>query len=97
MHPTIANPVESNAIAYRYLFSRDELASLSWPGVQAILHEMPQVSRMWLGPDAHVVFYPVQDRQMFNLVFVTTDEKVNGEDGDDLEKVREFCSDWDPT
>jgi salicylate hydroxylase len=56
------------------------------------------VVRLWLGPQAHVVHYPVANGEMVNLVAIFTDD-WQGEDGSeaDCEKIPPGCANWTET
>ena len=56
------------------------------------------VVRLWLGPNAHLVHYPVAGGEMINLVAVFT-EDWQGEDGDevDIGKIPRACDNWTET
>jgi salicylate hydroxylase len=56
------------------------------------------IVRLWLGPQAHVVHYPVANGEMINLVAVFTDGWL-GEDGSeaDIGKIPRGCDTWTET
>lgn len=56
------------------------------------------VVRLWLGPKAHVVHYPVANGEMVNLVAIFT-EDWQGEDGGeaDIGKIPRGCDTWTET
>jgi salicylate hydroxylase len=56
------------------------------------------VVRLWLGPNAHVVHYPVANGEMINLVAIFTDD-WQGEDGSeaDIGKIPRGCDTWTET
>jgi len=56
------------------------------------------VVRLWLGPQAHVVHYPVANGEMVNLVAIFTDG-WQGEDGSeaDIGKIPPACDNWTET
>jgi len=61
------------------------------------LYSEPNV-RLWLGPKAHVVYYPVAGGEMINLVIVFIDG-WQGEDGEpvDIAKIPPACDNWTET
>jgi salicylate hydroxylase len=56
------------------------------------------VVRLWLGPNAHMVHYPVANGEMVNLVAIFTDG-WQGEDGSDADigKIPHGCDTWTET
>ncbi len=54
--------------------------------------------RLWLGPKAHVVYYPVAGGEMINIVIVFLD-RWQGEDGEpvDVSKMPRACGNWSET
>ena len=56
------------------------------------------VVRLWLGPNAHLVHYPVASGEMINLVAVFT-EDWQGEDGSEvgIGKIPPVCDNWTET
>lgn len=95
MHPSM-RPVLTGEYAYRALFKRSQLAST--PAWQHIVSN-PSVIRMWLGPEANAVLYPLQDGKLFNLVIIITDTDFNASfhQGEDLiGPVKNWLQDWDP-
>ncbi|KAG6297770.1 hypothetical protein E4U09_001235 [Claviceps aff. purpurea] len=95
MHPSM-RPVPTGEYAYRALFKRSQLASTSaWQHIVS----NPSVIRMWLGPGANAVLYPLQDGKLFNLVIIITDTDFNASfrQGEELiGPVRNWLRDWDP-
>jgi salicylate hydroxylase len=61
------------------------------------LYAEPMV-RLWLGPNAHVVHYPVANGEMVNLVAIFTDD-WQGDDGSeaDIGKIPRGCDNWTET
>jgi salicylate hydroxylase len=98
--PTSRGHYENGAVAYRCLFTADQLAQLNEPGIQAIHKDQRGICRLWLGPKAHAVFYSVKVAQIYNLVLIVADHDFNNAHADsknDLETVREFFRGWDLT
>jgi salicylate hydroxylase len=56
------------------------------------------IVRLWLGPKAHVVHYPVANGEMVNLVAIFTDD-WQGEDGSEADsgKIPRGCASWTET
>ena len=61
-------PSETGDLAYRGTFSADQLRNMQDDGVEELL-EASDV-QVWLGPEKHVVFYPVNDGTQYNLVLL---------------------------
>lgn len=100
MHPSI-RPFATGSYAYRALFTASQLSS---PSLQHITSK-PGVCTVWMGPHANVVFYPLQEGKLFNLVVAVSDEKFNARcenaSANTSAKhlpalVREYMQDWDP-
>jgi salicylate hydroxylase len=104
MLPSISGVKESGHVAYRCLFTRQELehTSHSESQIREILAEKRGICRLWLGPRAHAVFYAVKGSTIFNLVLIIGDEAFNrvsglGQEGGTLARVRKFYREWDPS
>ena len=85
--------------AYRVALPRERLA-----GEQAILQQMDDcLSARWLGPDGHIMTYPVRGNKLFNMVFVHAtqpgryDEKSFWSQRGDLKEMFRFHQHWSPT
>ncbi|KAH8819142.1 putative salicylate hydroxylase, partial [Xylogone sp. PMI_703] len=76
-------PSETGDLAYRGTFSREQLMSFQ---DERIL-ELVEASKIqvWMGPNQHVVFYPVRNKTEYNLVLI----KV-------LEEMTDNFKGWDP-
>ena len=61
-------PSETGDLAYRGTFSEERLRNTQDRGVQELLEQSDV--QVWLGPDKHVVFYPVNDKTEYNLVLL---------------------------
>lgn len=48
--------------------SGETLAAIPDDAVQELLK--PNMSTVWLGPDRHCVFYPIRNREQWNLVLM---------------------------
>jgi salicylate hydroxylase len=83
-----ASPQFHRLVAWRALIPAKNLPAL---------YTEPVV-RLWLGPKAHVVHYPVANGEMVNLVAVFT-EDWQGEDGGeaDIGKIPRGCDNWTET
>ncbi|RFU80700.1 hypothetical protein TARUN_1524 [Trichoderma arundinaceum] len=89
-------PIETGDLAYRGTFTRSQLQELKDDRVTELLSDSN--IQVWLGPEAHVVFYPVRNKDEFNLVLLCPDNlphDVRTLDGN-LEEMREEFKDWDP-
>ena len=93
-----AEAVASGSCAYRALFTASQLST---PLLES-LTSTAGVSRLWMGPKANAVFYPVQDGKLFNLVLAISDEDFNDkcdklqDDASLLANVSDFLRGWDP-
>lgn len=61
-------PVETGDLAYRGTFTRSQLRQLNDEKVNKLLDASNL--QVWLGPEKHVVFYPVRNGTEFNLVLM---------------------------
>jgi salicylate hydroxylase len=61
-------PAETGDLAYRGTFTRSQLAHLNDEKVNKLLDDSS--IQVWLGPEKHVVFYPVRNGTEFNLVLM---------------------------
>ncbi|KAH7175414.1 hypothetical protein EDB81DRAFT_939572 [Dactylonectria macrodidyma] len=92
IYPDI-RPRYTVAMAYRALLTRDQLsADLFMPVVAS------SKCHFWLGPQAHIVMYPVHGGDTFNLVIIIEDFTLSRlyKHGDVLALVREYLMDWNP-
>ena len=72
-------PVPTGLISYRTTISLEDLLSLEDSRIAEMVNSHQVGQRMWLGPGAHVVWYPIKNGRRFNLV-VVVQEKVKEED-----------------
>jgi salicylate hydroxylase len=81
-------PQSHRLVAWRALIPAKDLP---------VLYAEPLV-RLWLGPNAHVVHYPVANGEMVNLVAIFTDD-WQGDDGSeaDIGKIPRGCDTWTET
>lgn len=82
-------------LAYRITVRKEDM--LQVPELRE-LAETPQIT-YWLGPDSHVVCYLLQRGGLYNIVLACPDnlpELVNTAKAD-LDEMRDFFKDWDPT
>lgn len=89
-------PFETGDLAYRATFSRDQLQALDDPRIAALLQQ--EGVTVWMGPEKHCVFYPVQNGRQLNMVLLRPDNLAAGtrtEQGD-IEEMRKTFEDWDP-
>lgn len=61
-------PEETGDLAYRATFSRSELENVGDESVSRLLDQ--DDIRVWLGPNRHAVFYPLRNREEYNLVLL---------------------------
>ena len=61
-------PLETGDLAYRGTFSLHELTALNDPEVEKLVAASDV--QVWMGPEKHVVFYPVRNKTEFNLVLL---------------------------
>lgn len=61
-------PLETGDLAYRGTFSLQELNALNNPEVEKLIAASDV--QVWMGPEKHVVFYPVRNKSEFNLVLL---------------------------
>ncbi|KAK0755828.1 hypothetical protein N5P37_011609, partial [Trichoderma harzianum] len=90
-------PVETGDLAYRGTFTRSQLRQLNDEKVNKLLDDSN--IQVWLGPEKHVVFYPVRNGTEFNLVLIRPDNlpsNVRTFHGN-LEEMKDDFEGWDPT
>ncbi|KAI2742891.1 hypothetical protein DTO013E5_5014 [Penicillium roqueforti] len=61
-------PLETGDLAYRGMFSLQELTVLNDPDVEKLVAASDV--QVWMGPEKHVVFYPIKNKTEFNLVLL---------------------------
>lgn len=61
-------PLETGDLAYRGTFSLQELTDLNNPEIEKLIAASDV--QVWMGPEKHVVFYPVRNKSEFNLVLL---------------------------
>ena len=66
------SPFFPGDVAFRLVLPRSKL--LTKPALADIL-EAPAV-HCWMGPSAHVVLYPLQKAELYNVVFLLSDETI---------------------
>ncbi|KAF7548956.1 hypothetical protein G7Z17_g6715 [Cylindrodendrum hubeiense] len=90
LYPDI-RPHPTNGVAYRAFITRSQLSSSLFETITA-----SSECRFWIGPQAHLVLYPIHGGETFNLVLVITDARLNRrcENGNILELVREHMAGW---
>ncbi|GJN82230.1 hypothetical protein PLIIFM63780_005769 [Purpureocillium lilacinum] len=95
MHPSIETE-NDESLAYRALFTPEQVAKLSPEAAKSINH--PGKCLFWLGPYIQIVFYSLRGGSVYNLVVSVIDDDLNAktENGDSLELLRERFADWDP-
>ncbi|KAJ3498988.1 hypothetical protein NLG97_g697 [Lecanicillium saksenae] len=89
-------PEETGDLAYRATFTRSQLQSLGDEAVNRLLDN--DDIQVWLGPNRHAVFYPLRERQEFNLVLLVADDLPTGvrtAKGTAEEMTSKF-ENWDP-
>ena len=92
---TPADPKETGDLAYRGTFSRKQLLELGDPRIDVLCNN--RAVTLWLGPEKHVVFYPVRSGQEFNLVLLRPDNLPNGTRTrpGDIEEMKTTFKGWD--
>ena len=88
-------PFETGDLAHRATFSRDQLQALDDEHVTALTQR--EGVTVWLGPDKHCVFYPVQNGEQLNMVLLRPDDLSVGtrtEQGD-IGEMRKTFEGWD--
>lgn len=90
-------PAPTGDMAYRAVFSREQLEGLNDDHVNELCQRVGVTS--WLGPEKHTVFYPVRGGQEFNLVLLRPDNLSSGarKEQGDIDEMRASYADWDPT
>lgn len=66
--PSPIVPYETGAIAYRVTFTYQDVRNLQSERLDRLLEQSD--TQVWLGYGKHVVFYPLRNREEFNLVFM---------------------------
>jgi salicylate hydroxylase len=94
---TPVSPAPTGDMAYRAVFSREQLEGLNDEVVNELLQNFGVIS--WLGPEKHTVFYPVRGGREFNLVLLRPDNLSSGarKEQGDLDEMRASYADWDQT
>jgi salicylate hydroxylase len=65
-----------------------------------ISHLMTDINgNLWLGPDGHIMGYPIRNGEMYNLVLVNPGKASVGKWNEpaDVEEMRKSYADWEPT
>ncbi|KAL9078658.1 MAG: hypothetical protein Q9157_002422 [Trypethelium eluteriae] len=94
----VRQPQPTGDLAYRATIPRAQVEALlgSFPRLNGILHANEQWT--WWGPNSHIMFYPIKDCQIFNMVLLCPDdlpENVRRADAD-IDQMRGLFKDWDP-
>ncbi|KAF4547199.1 FAD-binding domain-containing protein 11 [Elsinoe fawcettii] len=95
------DPCGTGDMGYRVLLSRSavELRAAGEPAhvLQPIL-DMPSEAWAWLGPDRHVMLYPLRKGTLYNLVVLCPDTLSAGthRSTDSVEELRSQIKGWDP-
>ncbi|KAK5690401.1 hypothetical protein LTR97_012269 [Elasticomyces elasticus] len=89
-------PSETGDLAYRGTFSAEQLRDMRDAGVEELLQASDV--QVWLGPEKHVVFCPVNNNTQYNLVLLRPDDlpKDARTELGSLDEMRETFKDWDP-
>ncbi|KAJ2903507.1 hypothetical protein MKZ38_009729 [Zalerion maritima] len=102
--PDPPRPVETGYMAYRITLTTEELLSLKDFRINEMVRD-PQIGqRIWLGPDSHLVLYPVKEGKKFNIVAICPDDIPSSEYRDGCfspvqanpSDIRRTFADWDP-
>ncbi|KIV86034.1 hypothetical protein PV11_01675 [Exophiala sideris] len=93
-HPS--PPIETRDLAYRATLPYEYIKSLHDPEIDELCQR--EVVSVWLGPEKHCVFYPIQDGKVFNLVLLRPDNMPSGARTEkaSLEKMRQSFDGWHP-
>jgi salicylate hydroxylase len=88
-------PVETGDLAYRGTFSREQLLALQDPRITTLCDR--RCVTLWIGPEKHVVFYPVRASTQFNMVLLRPDDLPQGTrtSQGDIEEMRSTFHGWD--
>ncbi|KAL9090677.1 MAG: hypothetical protein Q9165_005165 [Trypethelium subeluteriae] len=94
----VKQPQPTGDLAYRATIPRTQVEKLlgSFPQLAGVLHANEQWT--WWGPNSHVMFYPIKNGQIFNMVLLCPDdlpENVRRADAD-IDQMRGLFKDWDP-
>lgn len=82
-------------MAYRATFTKEVLLAQADARVEELCSGSS--ATLWWGPDRHVVFYPIQGGEEFNLVLIRPDNippSLRVEQGD-IEAMRLTFAGWD--
>jgi salicylate hydroxylase len=82
-------------MAYRAIFDRQTLKGLNQPVLTEIINS--EVGTAWMGPNGHVIIYPVRQGEQLNMVLIGPDvlpEGVKTGVGT-LEDVKKAYDGWD--
>ncbi|KAK5021756.1 hypothetical protein LTS07_010651 [Exophiala sideris] len=93
-HPS--PPIETGDLAYRATLPYEYIKSLHDPEIDELCQR--EVVSVWLGPEKHCVFYPIQDGKVFNLVLLRPDNMPSGARTEkaSLEEMRQSFDGWHP-
>ncbi|KAK5025884.1 hypothetical protein LTR13_010348 [Exophiala sideris] len=83
-------------LAYRATLPYEYIKSLHDPEIDELCQR--EVVSVWLGPEKHCVFYPIQDGKVFNLVLLRPDNMPSGARTEkaSLEEMRQSFDGWHP-
>ncbi|CDM34512.1 Monooxygenase, FAD-binding [Penicillium roqueforti FM164] len=91
-------PLETGDLAYRGMFSLQELTVLNDPDVEKLVAASDV--QVWMGPEKHVAFYPIRNKTEFNLLTESScpDDLPKGSrtSEGDLKEMRSHFDGWDP-
>ncbi|TVY41324.1 FAD-dependent monooxygenase [Lachnellula occidentalis] len=87
--------LESSQCAYRATVPVDLMNS-----DPSLAHRMTDVNaNLWLGPDGHIMGYPIRSGEMYNLVLVSPGKASVGKWNEpaDVKEMRSHHANWEPT
>ncbi|KAF2011971.1 FAD/NAD(P)-binding domain-containing protein [Aaosphaeria arxii CBS 175.79] len=91
-----APPIETGDLAYRATFTRADLEALKDSRVDELCAQNSVT--LWMGPNKHVVFYPLRNGAEFNMVLLRPDDLPEGVKTahGELGEMRATFEGWDP-
>ena len=98
MHGRTDPPLFLGDVAYRVVIEKKDLSGDE--GIKNLIAE--EAINVWLGPDAHIVMYPLGRTELLNMVVAFSDDKSqdNAEHRDTVPnhigRLRKFFESWDP-
>ena len=93
--PKSVSPRDSGDMAFRATILPQHIRGLS-DSARAMFD--PQIMRTWWGPDSHVVFYPIRQGKIWNLVMIAPDDlppDIPRAEAD-IEDMKSKFVGWDP-